>query len=210
MPLPSGPPAELRQDRAQHGIGSGDPEPAEHRGQARTQAYPAHERPPAAGKGADQIGRARVDSAQAHRHRGHGGEVDGDDGQDDARGHALEGDDEYRHQGDWRQGEERDVDAAGETGRDGPEREGDRGGDRDQVAYREPGEHRGERGPDVIAVVTAVGPELDRDLARCRKSARGDQIVLSGEFPEPGQCRQVDRGAPPGRGRIARHGSAVP
>ena len=78
-----------------------------------------------------------------------------------------------------------------ETGRDGPEREGDRGGDRDQVAYREPGERRGERGPDVIAVVTAVGPELDRDLARCRKSARGDQIVLSGEFPEPGQCRQV-------------------
>ena len=202
--------AEFGQDRAQDGIGRGDPEPAEQCRQTRAQAHPAHERPPAAGIGPDEIGRARIDPPQTYRHRGHGREVDSDGGQDDARRHALEGDDEDRDQSDGRQGEERDVDAPGEAGRDRPQREGDRGRDRYQVADREPGERRDERGPDVIPVVAAVGPELDRNLARRRERPRGDEVVLPGELPQAEQHREVHRGTAPGRGRGAGHGSAVP
>ena len=202
--------AEFGQNRAQDGVGRGDPESAEQRGQARAQSDPSHERPSAAGIGANHIGGARIDPAQTHHHRGHGGKVDRDGGQDDAGRHALEGDDEDRHQGDRRKGEERNVDAAGEPGRDRPQREGDRGGDRDQVADGEAGKRRDQRCLDVVAVVAAVCPELDRDLARRGQCARGDQIVVSGDLPEQGQRCQIDRGAAPGRGRVAGHGSAVP
>ena len=82
--------AELGEDGAEHRVGRGDPQAAEERRQARAQPHPAHHRALAAAIGADQVDGARIDLAEAHGHRGHGREVDGERREHDARRHRRE------------------------------------------------------------------------------------------------------------------------